>query len=219
MIVNEAKTVDDGIFDAIDGRCTPDALMFISSPGLKQGRFFETFHSLRAEWNCVNAGLADCPHIPQERIDHVLATYGERHPVTRSTLYGEFMESEEGDPYVLTREQVIKCWDSPPAHQHGFEYGFFDFAAGRAENVFVRRNGNKFWIEDAWKEIDKDALVGRCIYLMRKSNLAEYQVGGDAAAKDILDGLSAAGYNIHRQNFGQRLDKFLQCPVRVHGSG
>lgn len=210
MVINEAKTVDDGIFDAVDGRCTPDALMFISSPGLKQGRFFETHHSLRSEWICVSAGLADCPHIPQERIDHVLATYGEHHPVTRSTLYGEFMESEEGDPYVLTREQVLKCWDSPTGHLPGFRYGFFDFAEGRAENVFVIRNGNKYEIADAWREQNKDAVIGRCLYLIRKNNLSQEEVGGDAAAKDILDGMSTVGYNIHRQNFGQRLDKFLQ---------
>lgn len=210
LIVNEAKTVAEEIFESIDGRCRPSALMLISSPGLKMGRFYETHHKLRAQWHCVSAGLSDCPHIPQEDIDHILATYGENHPLTRSTLYGEFMESDSEDPYVLTREQVLKCIESPPNHSPGFRYGFFDFADGRAENVFVLRNGNKYEIVDAWREQDKDAVIGRCIYLIRKNNLADYEVGGDAAAKDILDGLSMAGINIHRQNFGQRLDKFLQ---------
>jgi hypothetical protein len=210
MIVNEAKEVDEGIFDAIDGRCTPDVLMFISSPGLMMGRFYETHTKLRSQWKCVSAGLADCPHIPLERINHVLATYGETHPVTRSTLYGEFMESDDKDHYVLTREQVLACWDSPPKHSPGFRYGFFDFAEGRAENVFFVRDGNKYEMADAWREKDKDAIVGRCIYLMRKNNLGAHEVAGDAAAKNILDGLSMAGYNIHRQNFGARLDKFLQ---------
>ena len=210
MIVNEAKGVDEGIFDAIDGRCTPDALIFISSPGLMMGRFYQTHTKLRAQWHCISAGLADCPHIPQDRIDHVLATYGENHPHTRSTLYGEFMESDSIDPYVLTREQVLKCIASPPNHSPGFRFGFFDFADGRAENVFYIRDGNKYTLADAWREQDKDAVIGRCIYLIRKNNLAEYEVSGDAAAKDILDGLSHAGYNIHRQNFGARLDKFQQ---------
>jgi hypothetical protein len=210
MIVNEAKEVDEGIFDAIDGRCTPDALMFVSSPGLKVGRFYETHHKLRPQWHCISAGLADCPHIPKERIEHVLATYGEKHPVTRSTLYGEFMEADSEDPYVLTREQVLRCIANPPSHLPGFKYGFFDFADGRAENVLVLRNGNKYEIADAWREEDKDAVVGRALYLLGKHGMRPENVGADAAAKDILDAMAGAGWPIQRQNFGVKLQKHQQ---------
>lgn len=211
MMLNEAKFLDEGIYEAIDGRCSPDAIMLISSPGLKVGRFFETHHKLRAEWHCVSAGLADCPHIPRERIDHVLATYGDKHPVTRSTLYGEFMESDSEDPYVLTREQVLRCIENPPAHLPGFKYWFFDFAGGGgSENVLVARDGNKYRIVDAWREEDKDAVVGRALHLLGREHARQENVCADAAAKDILDAMASAGWTIGRQNFGQRLEKLHQ---------
>jgi hypothetical protein len=40
MIVNEAKSVDDGMFDAFN-RCSYNLLLEISTGGLMQGRFYE----------------------------------------------------------------------------------------------------------------------------------------------------------------------------------
>src|SRR6266404_4572692 len=133
-----------------------------------KGRFYEAFTKMREHYHCINAGLADCPHIPKERIELTLATYGENHPHTRSTLYGEFMSQSDEEPYVLTLDQVMACINHPPNHAPGFKYGFFDFAEGRAENVFVIRDGNKFEIADAWKEPNADAVIGRAIQLIRK---------------------------------------------------
>jgi hypothetical protein len=207
-IVNEAKSFDNDMWAGID-RWTLDALMLISSPGLKMGRFFDAFHKHRAQYTCINAGLTDCPHIPEGDIEFTLRTYGEKHPVTRSRLYGEFMDSDAEDPYCLTIGQVQKCIENPPSHVPGFRYGFFDFADGRAENVLVIRDGNKYTIADAWREESKDAVIGRALHLLNKNNLRPEQVGADAAAKDILDAMAAAGYPIHRQNFGART-KFEQ---------
>ena len=205
VIANEAKFLDDRIYDGID-KCTVDVLMLISSPGLMKGRFYEAFTKLRQHFTCIQAGLSDCPHIPKERIELTLAAYGEHNPHTRSTLYGEFMESSDEEPYVLSLKQAMACINHPPTHVPGFRYGFFDFAEGRAENVLVIRNGNKFEIADAWKEPNEDAVIGRAIQLLRKHELTAEQAGGDAAAKNILDGLASAGLPIHRQNFGSAIN-------------
>lgn len=201
MIVNEAKSVDASIFEGVF-RCTPDALMLISSPGLREGVFYDCFTKNAAQYHTVRAGLADCPHITQEKIDSVVATYGKDHPVTRSTLYGEFMSQADGEQYCITIEDYESCIMFPPVWKPGFKYGFFDFADGRAENVFVIRNGNKYEIADAWREVSEDAVVGRAIYLIRKHGLNPEQCGGDAAAKSILDKMAQSGFAINRQNFG-----------------
>lgn len=210
-IVNESKSITADIWEGID-RCTPDVLMLISSPGLREGRLYDACTKLQASFSAPNgitvrAGLADCPHIPQEKIDHIVNTYGADHPITRSTLYGEFMAQADDQSYCLTPEELEGCQSFPPDWRPGFRYGFFDFADGRAENVFVIREGNKFQIADAWRDKNEDAVVGRSIVLMRRHNLSHFQCGGDAAAKSILDKLGNAGFPIHRQNFGAP-DKF-----------
>jgi hypothetical protein len=203
LIVNEAKSVDDLIFSALD-RCTPTAVIYISSPGGREGRFWET-HAKIAGWNRIKAGLADCPWIPKERIDAILATYGPDDPFTRSTLYGEFMEQTEDQFFCLLEREYDACVESPPLHQPGMKFGFWDFADGRAKNVLVMRDGNKYEIREAFREKNEDAVVGRAIMTMKRSGLTPQQFAGDAAAKSILDKLAAAGWPIRRMNFGMAM--------------
>lgn len=201
LIVNEAKSVDEDIFQALD-RCTPNAYMLLSSPGLMSGRFFETHTKDREQWTCIKAGLADCPHIDNERINYIKSKWPENHPFLRSTLYGEFMEQDDATQFCVPLSSLVACLESPPKGQTGFRYGFCDFADGRAENVIVLRDGNKYTIEDAWREQNEDAVVGKFIYHFKRLNLKPEDIGGDAAAKSILDKLSQAGWGIGRQNFG-----------------
>src|SRR5262249_5449475 len=170
IIVNEAKNIDANIWRGID-RCTPNALMLVSSPGGREGRFYQCFQELAGRYQCIRAGLKDCPHISKEKIDEIVAIYGENDPQTRSTLHGEFMQSPDGDMWVCLPEDYESCLDFPPEHKPGFKCGFFDFAEGRAENVFFRRDGNKYFLEDAWRETNEDAVVGRAIYLINRCGL------------------------------------------------
>lgn len=204
MIVNEAKSIDPDIWVGID-RCTPDVLMLLSSPGGREGRFYDCFSKLAHLYHRTMVGLKDCPHITQAKIDATIATYGPNDPVTLSILYGQFMKSQEGIHWCLTPEEYESCLNFPPVHKPGFKYGFFDFAEGRAENVLVIRNGNKYDIADAWRDHNEDAVVGRAIYLLNKHGLKNGHWGADAAAKSILDKMASSGYVGARKNFGTRL--------------
>lgn len=104
MIVDEAKSVDDGIFQAID-RCTYNALLMTSSPGRMAGQFYDSIHKPELGYRRMQIGLKDCPHITQDKIDRILAKYGPNSPYTRSTLHGEFIETYEGAPVFYTYNQ------------------------------------------------------------------------------------------------------------------
>lgn len=201
LIVNEAKSVDEEIFTGLD-RCTPNCLMYVSSPGPKHGRFYETDTKLAKDWIHIQAGLVDCPHIPKERIDYVIATWKEDHPVTRSTLHGEWMEQEDEDQYAISASNLDACEASPPKHRTGLRLGFCDFGAGKAEHVFAVRDGNKAEIAAVWINKDKEASAGRFIREFRKSGLKPEQIWCDAADKEMADLLAASGWTINRQNFG-----------------
>lgn len=90
IIVNEAKSVPEEIFEAFD-RCTYDALLYASSPGYMNGTFWESHSRPELGFHRLKVGLSECPHKPREQIDDITRKYGPRHPFTLSTLHGEFM--------------------------------------------------------------------------------------------------------------------------------
>ena len=50
-IIDEAKGVSDGIFDAIQGALTEEArLLLLSTPGSRHGYFYKVFTKLRSTW-------------------------------------------------------------------------------------------------------------------------------------------------------------------------
>ena len=202
IIVDEAKSVPEPIFDAFE-RCTYNAIMYVSSPGPMLGRFYDAFTKNRDQFLTVQAGLKDCPHIPKEKVDDIIKTYGEEHPFTRSSVYGEFMDVDDANKYIIPLSSLQRCLQNPPQFRGGTKFAFCDFAAGGDENVIAYRNGNKVTIEAAWRDANKLASVGRFIQHFRKLELKPEEVYGDAAAKDMCDMLAEAGWNIKRINFGQ----------------
>src|SRR4051794_2162120 len=99
VIVDEAKSVDESIFQAID-RCTFNSLLYVSSPGLMLGTFFNAFTRDAALFRRCHVGAKDCPHIPQERIAGIIPKYGADHPLPRPTIEGEFMDQDAAAAFV-----------------------------------------------------------------------------------------------------------------------
>jgi hypothetical protein len=203
QIVNEGKSVTEDIYGGL-ARHTVNAKLWVSSTGLMMGSFFDACTKHRAMWTVIQAGLLDCPHIPPAKIEEIIATYGPNHPMTRSILHGEFMEQADADSFCVPLSGLIGCIESPPKPMRGFKAAFCDFADGRAENVICYRDGNVYTIEDAWREKNEDAVVGKFIYHFNRLQLTPDRIYGDAAAKPILDKLAAAGWPINRINFGKK---------------
>lgn len=203
LIINEGKSVDQAIFDSLLGRCTPNAVMVVSSTGGKTGPLWKIKTDTTGSWKVIQIGLKDCPHISQERIDFVISQYGENHPVTRSTIYGEFMDQEDADQYLVNAAALDSSIDFPPKHTPGIQrLAFCDFGGAQSEHTFGIRDGNKLWIQDAWIEANPEAACGRFIRNFRESGLKEDQIWCDASDKDLAELLAAHGWTIWRQNFG-----------------
>lgn len=207
MIVDEAKTVDDSIFAAIE-RCRPDRLLLMSSPGASTGYFYESFNK-RAKWFKQHAVTAhDCPHISKDKIDRQIAEWGLDHPLTRSMIFGEFMASG-GDEYVIDFTALEKAQRNPPPHMKAREpLCFCDFAAGGDENVLVMRQGNKVESVDmvCWRDRDTMAGVGRFIVEFRKRGLAAESIWVDegGVGRAMADALREAGWDVNRCNNGSK---------------
>lgn len=204
IIVDEAKSVPEEVFQAFD-RCTFNGLLYISSTGLMQGRFFDSQTKDAGQYLTRRVGLTDCPHIPQERINDILATYGEDHPFTRSTLYSEFMSQDAESAFFFQLAAVDKCLQSPPDYKRGDRVAFCDFAGGGDENVLAVRDGNRVRIVRAWREANEMAAIGEFIQLFRQEGLTAAEIWGDVcgAGKPMVARFAEVGWTINRFNAGE----------------
>jgi phage terminase large subunit len=200
IIVDEAKSVHEGIFQAID-RCRPTWLLLLSSPGAATGRFYESHTKHRSHYRAHKITAADCPHIAQSVLDDIIARYGADHPFVRSSFHAEFSEGlDTGQVITLTKVQA--CLQNPPARKLGERNAWVDFAAGGDENVIALREGNQVRLIRCWREANTMVACGEFIAEFRKLGLRAEEITGDEGGlgKVMLDRLAELGWQLNRAN-------------------
>lgn len=203
IIVDEAKTVPDAIFEAFD-RCTRIFQLWVSSPGAPRGQFFEAFHANRKHHWVRKVTSMECPHIDPAKRARDLEKYGAEDPVYRSMHDAEFTEDVER--LILTSERLAKSLDGQPSiDEQGETVAFCDFAAGRDENVLAIRRGNHAWIEKAWVEKDTMQAAREFVHLFKINGLQPGQVWGDADGLGtvMIDAIEELGFFMNRFHGGQ----------------
>ena len=202
-VVDEAKTVPDGIFEAI-GRCTLRFQLKASSPGAPVGNFYRSQTSEAGMHRVVKATSFDCPHIDPLKIERDKRLYGEDHPVYRSMHLAEF--TEDTDRLVLSAFQLARAVQAQPKPDiNGEVVAFADFAAGRDENGLGVKRGNVARIVKAWKETDTMQAVRQFVKLFESEGLKPGQIWGDADGMGTVfcDALAEKGWRINRFHGGQ----------------
>jgi len=205
FIVDEAKGIaDENIFHAVE-RCQPSRLLMMSSPGSASGFFYEAFTKQRDRWDTFTVTAFDCPHLTKGWIEEQIATYGEKSPLIRSMIYGEFVDDSD-DGVVLSLRELEESLQAPPKRGEGLNVAFVDFAAGGDETVFCLRKGNEITEMETWKERDTNKTVGKLINLFDRHGLMPDEIYGDEGGLGLplCDALMDAGYDIHRVNFGAK---------------
>jgi hypothetical protein len=197
ILVDEAKTVPEGIFIAFD-RCTYSFVLYISSAGMPMGRFFECFHKLAKYFYTIRIPSSMCPHIPdakRERDREVMDAAS-----FNSTHEAEFFE--DGSFLLMTPIALRAALNiQPEPVESGEIVAFFDFARGRDENVFALRKGNHARIVKAWKGPDTVQAVRQFIQLAKIEGLSSGQCWGDA------DGMGGSMCDIFKDE-GFRINEF-----------
>ena len=204
MIVDEAKTVPDSIFEAIE-RCQPSRLLMMSSPGGTEGAFYRAFSKEAALWQTYTVTAFDCPHLSKEWINEQIDKWGANHPLVRSMIYGEFMETT-GESLVIPYNTLQRTLSAPPEYESGSRVAFCDFAAGGDENVFCMREGNEIKSLVCWRDKDTAQAIGKFIIEFKKAGLNADEIFADAGGMGIpmCDMLREGGWDVHRVNNGER---------------
>lgn len=146
IIADEAKTIPEAIFTAID-RCTFNALLLTSSPGYKRGRFYESQFKKELGFNVIRVGLKDCPHITPDKINRIIAQHGEDSPFTRSTLHGEFMESTGEARF--DREGLKHLADMAATGHERALIGSLEQSRATGSAIFIRDDAGWIWLDEA----------------------------------------------------------------------
>lgn len=202
-IVDEAKTVTDPIFTAVD-RCQPTLLIYVSSAGGKSGAFYRSQTSERSHFFTHKITCHECPHIDAQMRNDIIGKYGIDHPFTRSMLFSEFMGDD--DDSVISSTILDRCYSANLKFAPGEKHAFCDFAAGGDENVIAMRDGNKVSIEDAWIEKDTMRACGRFIQNFIRLGLKPRHISTDdgGVGHAINDRLAEMGWIVNRQNNGSK---------------
>jgi hypothetical protein len=201
IIIDEAKTVPNGIFEAFD-RCTRVCELWVSSPGAPRGQFYDSFHKNQSLYWTRKVPSSECPHIPAERRERDLIKYGIDHPLYRSKHLAEF--TEDSDRLIITAAQLANI-SQPLECEDGETVAFCDFAAGRDENCLALRRGNKVRIIKSWVEKDTVQAVREFIYQFNLHGLNPGQIWGDAdgVGKVMIHALAEAGWSINKFHGGR----------------
>lgn len=201
ILVDEAKTVSEEIFSALQ-RCNGcTRRLDYSSPGQPAGHFYEKCTG--GHWMFRRVTAYDCPHILKSEIDEVIRTYGENSPLTRSIIHAEFT-SLDGN-LVLTWEKINRCIrqaaegviEHKPTERNraGLDLAM---SAGGDESVISIWNGNKMLDQHCFREADLEPEVDKIIGYFKQYNLRGEDVVADAGGlgKPIISRLKARGYNV-----------------------
>lgn len=203
IIVDEAKTVKDDIFEAIE-RCKPTRLLIASSPGYAEGEFYRS-QTTRAKYYQTFAQRAtECLHWKPEDMERLREKWGEAHPLYRSMVMAEFMESVADA--VIDLKALEDLLTEPPAEKRGDRKAFCDFAwsGDGDESVLALRDGNVVTIDERFRADNLHTICGRFIAAFTRLGLKPHQIDGDegGGGKLICDQLQAMGWRINRVNNG-----------------
>lgn len=214
-IVDEAKTVPDPIFTAID-RCTITYRLYCSSPGGTFGQFYRCFTSeadafvkivvrsatLRKD-GTVDYEATDCPHIKRSKIEDIVNRYGVDSPFTQSTIFANFMEAD--GLLVISESELLYAMENPPERTEGTVFGAMDFAAGGDETTTSICSGNYARCIQAFRSKDTVQSRKRQIQALTDAGVVEGNAIGDAdgLGKPIVQQMQAEGYWVEEFHGGR----------------
>lgn len=96
-IIEEAKGVQDAVFEAISGALShEDNYWYVSSTcGPPRGMFYDTHHSLRHLWDTIHIPSTASPRVSMKQIEMWKRQWGEDSPIYKARVLAEFPEDED----------------------------------------------------------------------------------------------------------------------------
>ena len=198
IIENEAKSVTEGIDQALR-RCNGyNYWLKVSSAGEPKGHFYVA----ATRWRHVRRVTSyECLHISREEIKEDMEVDGKHSAFFRSKHLSLF--TSIGGQVIIPLETVNYCLEFPPKEIYFPETRIgIDLAAGGAENALCFTKGNKCTKEIFFREKDTTLCASRIDSILKQNNIPKthqhiYADDG-GVGRAIIDMLIKMGWHINR---------------------
>jgi len=200
-IADEAKTIPENIFGAIE-RCNGKShWMNVSSPGQPLGFFYNAATSER--WWTKKVTVYECPHIKEDEIQSAREMYGEHSAIFRSMYLAEFTSVAEN--VVIPYERILRLYrDMPPRMDDGRRRAGVDLSGGGDENVVSIWQGNEQIALETFQITEARQAVRFLVDIFKKWGLKGENIFVDNGftGSAIVSSLKDHKYETRAVNFG-----------------
>ena len=205
-IIDEAKTVERGIFEAMY-RCDPGHVLVCSTPGEDNGPFYELIDRKPEGWTIFEVTWTDCDHLlvgeERKRRERMIREMGETNQFVQSFIFGKFTRS--GGNFLFDDvSRVRHAMSGTVPVSRTDKAAAVDVSGGGDEQVFALREGNYCQVIEAFRERDTYTLGSKLIERFQRYKLRPEEIVIDAGGlgQPIIDTLEHRGfYGIRRYYF------------------
>ena len=199
IIVDEAKTVSDEIFAALERCSGVTRRMDLSSPGDCSGYFYDICTHKETPYDIAKITAYECPHINKRELEWKIKKYGINDPLIRSSIFAEFTSIQ--DNVCITRDVFKKClayYDTDLSF-NDYRAGL-DLSAGGDETVLSVWRGYEQVALEPFRISDTVQGVKMIIDLLRRYKLKPEQVWADdgGIGRSMIDMLREQGWTVNR---------------------
>lgn len=221
IVVDEAEGVSDEIYEGIESVMTSaePRLLLIGNPTTTSGAFRRAFHEERRLYHTITISALDSPNVRENRIvvgglstaqwvQERLETWGEKNPIYRARVLGEFPDQAEDTLIRLSALEAAADEDRLDYQEEGAASGAAVLAVdvaryGSDRSVILRRRGNIVEDIQTFRNLDTMELAGRVAAAVRDFNpdyVCVDEIGMGAGVVDRLkeEGHPVRGINVAR---------------------
>lgn len=228
IIVNEAKSVPDEIYDALDSCTGYSWWLEVSSPAAKAGRFYRS--SIDAicfpakvqysQYYFRRVTAYECPHISREHIARMIAT--KPRWWVQYSIEAEFFSMEED--FVLTEDLLLEL-KAAKVQSVGSDFGIgWDIGAGGDSSEVFVRCGNEILCNYSYNEsnvVQQAKLVDDKLKDLKINPEGSYTFYADdgGVGHGAIDALSLLGWRVvrcHNQAAADEKDLYANFGAEVY---
>lgn len=143
FLIDEASGVADNVFEVAEGALSTDGAFVVmaANPTRQSGYFFDSHHKMRGAWAALHWNGEDSPRVSREYIANMAKKYGERSPVYRVRVLGEFVGASDG-VIPLDLCEAAKIREVEPIRSALTVWGVDVARFGDDSTALAKRKGN-----------------------------------------------------------------------------
>jgi len=143
FLIDEASGVADNVFEVAEGALSTDGAFVVmaANPTRQSGYFFDSHHKMRGAWAALHWSGVDSPRVSRDYIANMAKKYGERSPVYKVRVLGDFVAAADG---VISLElcEAAKVRDVKPIASAKVIWGVDVARFGDDSSALAKRKGN-----------------------------------------------------------------------------